>query len=198
MTSIPSETAIDRIVASCGGDIRSALKALLDLGAKQATLLRDGREVTVPAAALVVGDEFVIRPGEKIATDGVVIAGHSAVDTSMLTGEPVPVEAGPGDTVTGGCVNVGGRLIVRAQAAVSGQEELIPERVAHRQPSQRRVHQIQPSRPRTAVHQPMIPALPPAGPPDIATRAYPPGCPDGECDAPTIAGASRRPACLER
>ena len=92
----------------------TALKALLDLGAKQATLLRDGREVTVAAGALVVGDEFVIRPGEKIATDGVVIAGHSAVDTSMLTGEPVPVEAGPGDTVTGGCVNVGGRLIVRA------------------------------------------------------------------------------------
>ena len=92
----------------------TALKALLDLGAKQATQLRDGREVTVAAGALVVGDEFVIRPGEKIATDGVVIAGHSAVDTSMLTGEPVPVEAGPGDTVTGGCVNVGGRLIVRA------------------------------------------------------------------------------------
>ncbi|HEY1668056.1 MAG TPA: heavy metal translocating P-type ATPase [Trebonia sp.] len=92
----------------------SALKALLDLGAKQATLLRDGREVTVAAAALVVGDEFVVRPGEKIATDGIVITGHSAVDTSMLTGEPVPAEAGPGDAVTGGCVNVGGRLIVRA------------------------------------------------------------------------------------
>jgi P-type Cu+ transporter len=92
----------------------SALKALLDLGAKQATLLRDGREVTIAAAALVAGDEFVIRPGEKVATDGVVITGHSAVDTSMLTGEPVPAEAGPGDAVTGGCVNVGGRLIVRA------------------------------------------------------------------------------------
>ena len=92
----------------------TALKALLHLGAKQATLVRDGREVTVPVGALAVGDEFVIRPGEKIATDGVVITGHSAVDTSMLTGEPVPAEAGPGDTVTGGCVNVGGRLIVRA------------------------------------------------------------------------------------
>ena len=92
----------------------TALAALLALGAKQATLLRDGREVAVAADALVVGDEFVIRPGEKIATDGVVITGHSAVDTSMLTGEPVPVEAGPGDTVAGGCVNVGGRLIVRA------------------------------------------------------------------------------------
>jgi P-type Cu+ transporter len=92
----------------------TALKALLHLGAKQATLLRDGREVAVPVGALVVGDEFVIRPGEKIATDGVVVTGHSAVDTSMLTGEAVPVEAGPGDAVTGGCVNVGGRLIVRA------------------------------------------------------------------------------------
>jgi len=92
----------------------TALRALLDLGAKQATVLRDGREVTVAADTLVVGDEFVIRPGEKIATDGVVITGHSAVDTSMLTGEPAPAEAGPGDIVTGGCVNVGGRLIVRA------------------------------------------------------------------------------------
>jgi Cu+-exporting ATPase len=92
----------------------TALRALLDLGAKQATVLRDGREVAVPAADLAVGDELVIRPGEKIATDGVVIAGRSAVDTSMLTGEPVPAEAGPGDSVTGGCVNVGGRLIVRA------------------------------------------------------------------------------------
>jgi Cu+-exporting ATPase len=92
----------------------TALKALLDLGAKQATVLRDGREVTVAADALLAGDEFVVRPGEKIATDGVVVTGRSAVDTSMLTGEPVPAEAGPGDTVTGGCVNVGGRLIVRA------------------------------------------------------------------------------------
>jgi Cu+-exporting ATPase len=77
-------------------------------------VLRDGREVSVAADALVVGDEFVIRPGEKVATDGVVIVGRSAVDASMLTGEPVPVEAGPGDSVTGGCVNVGGRLVVRA------------------------------------------------------------------------------------
>ena len=92
----------------------TALRALLDLGAKQATLLRDGREVTVAAGTLAVGDEFVVRPGEKIATDGVVMAGRSAVDTSMLTGEPVPAETGPGDAVTGGCVNVGGRLIVRA------------------------------------------------------------------------------------
>ena len=92
----------------------AAVRALLDLGARQATVLRDGREVTVDIATLQVGDEFVIRPGEKVATDGIVIAGRSAVDTSMLTGEPVPAEAGPGDGVTGGCVNVGGRLVVRA------------------------------------------------------------------------------------
>ena len=92
----------------------TALKALLDLGAKQASVLRDGREVTVAADSLVVGDEFVVRPGEKVAADGVIVVGSSAVDTSMLTGEPVPVEAGPGDAVTGGCVNVGGRLVVRA------------------------------------------------------------------------------------
>jgi P-type Cu+ transporter len=92
----------------------TAVRALLDLGAKRATVLRDGREVTIAADALVVGDEFVVRPGQKIATDGVVLAGRSAVDTAMLTGEPVPAEAGPGDAVTGGCVNVGGRLVVRA------------------------------------------------------------------------------------
>ena len=92
----------------------AALRALLDLGAKQATVLRDGREFSVPADQLRVDDEFVVRPGEKISADGTVIGGSSAVDASMLTGEPVPVEVGPGDAVTGGCVNVGGRLLVRA------------------------------------------------------------------------------------
>ncbi len=92
----------------------AALRALLDLGAKQATVLRDGRELSVPVGQLRVGDEFVVRPGEKISADGTVIAGSSAVDTSMLTGEPVPAEIGPGDAVTGGCVNVGGRLLIRA------------------------------------------------------------------------------------
>ena len=92
----------------------AALRALLNLGAKQATVLRDGREVSLPADRLGVGDEFVVRPGEKVAADGVVIAGSSALDTSMLTGEPVPAEVGQGDPVTGGCVNVGGRLVVRA------------------------------------------------------------------------------------
>jgi P-type Cu+ transporter len=92
----------------------AALRSLLDLGAKQATVLRAGREISVPVGQLGVGDDFVVRPGEKIAADGTVIGGSSAVDTSMLTGEPVPAEVGPGDAVTGGCVNVGGRLLVRA------------------------------------------------------------------------------------
>ena len=92
----------------------AALRALLDLGAKQATVLRDGAEFSVPADQLRVGDVFVVRPGEKISADGTVLGGSSAVDTSMLTGEPVPAEVGPGDAVTGGCVNVGGRLLVRA------------------------------------------------------------------------------------
>jgi P-type Cu+ transporter len=92
----------------------AALRALLDLGAKQATVLRGGQEITVPAERLAVGDEFVVRPGEKVAADGVVIAGRSALDTSLLTGEPVPAEVGQGDPVTGGCVNIGGRLVVRA------------------------------------------------------------------------------------
>jgi P-type Cu+ transporter len=92
----------------------AALRALLALGAKDAAVLRDGHEVRVPAAQLAVGEEFVVRPGEKIATDGIVRSGRSAVDTSLLTGEPVPVEVAAGDAVTGGCVNAGGRLVVRA------------------------------------------------------------------------------------
>jgi Cu+-exporting ATPase len=92
----------------------AALRALAELGAKQATVLVDGRERTVPVDALRVGDDFVVRPGEKIATDGTVRAGQSAVDTALLTGEPVPVEVGPGDPVAGATLNVGGRLVVRA------------------------------------------------------------------------------------
>ncbi|CAM3565234.1 heavy metal translocating P-type ATPase [Tsukamurella ocularis] len=92
----------------------AALRALLELGAKDATVLRGGVETLVPIGDLVVGDEFVVRPGEKIATDGVVASGQSAVDASMLTGEAVPVEVRPGDAVTGATVNAGGRLVVRA------------------------------------------------------------------------------------
>jgi Cu+-exporting ATPase len=92
----------------------AALRALLELGAKDVAVLRDGAEIRVPIEHLVVGDQFVVRPGEKIATDGVVEDGNSAIDASLLTGESVPVEVGPGDEVTGATVNAGGRLIVRA------------------------------------------------------------------------------------
>ncbi|MEU2057877.1 heavy metal translocating P-type ATPase [Streptomyces bungoensis] len=92
----------------------AALKALMELGAKDVAVLREGREVRVPVASLAVGDRFVVRPGEKIATDGTVVEGVSAVDASMLTGESVPVDVGPGDRVTGATVNAGGRLVVEA------------------------------------------------------------------------------------
>jgi P-type Cu+ transporter len=92
----------------------AALRALLELGAKEVSVLRDGVERRVPVAQLAVGDLFVVRPGEKIATDGEVAEGSSAVDASMLTGESVPVEVAAGDTVVGGTVNAGGRLVVRA------------------------------------------------------------------------------------
>ncbi|MGC4848932.1 heavy metal translocating P-type ATPase [Micromonospora sp. DT15] len=92
----------------------AALRALLDLGAKDVTVLRDGVEILIPVDRLAVGDRFVVRPGEKIATDGVVDEGTSAVDASMLTGESVPVEVAPGDGVVGATINAGGRLIVTA------------------------------------------------------------------------------------
>ncbi|UJB43950.1 heavy metal translocating P-type ATPase [Streptomyces sp. A1-5] len=92
----------------------AALRALLELGAKDVAVLRAGKEVRVPVGELRVGDRFVVRPGEKIATDGRVAEGSSAVDASMLTGESVPVEVAPGDTVTGATVNAGGRLVVEA------------------------------------------------------------------------------------
>ncbi|MYS80898.1 heavy metal translocating P-type ATPase [Embleya scabrispora] len=92
----------------------AALKALLELGARDVAVLRDGREERIAVEQLAVGDLFVVRPGEKIATDGVIEQGTSAVDASMLTGESVPVEVRPGDTVTGATVNAGGRLVVRA------------------------------------------------------------------------------------
>ena len=93
----------------------AALRALLDLGAKDVAVPRpDGTEVRIPIDRLAVGDLFVVRPGEKIATDGVVVEGSSAVDASMLTGESVPVEVGVGDSVVGATINSGGRLVVRA------------------------------------------------------------------------------------
>ncbi|CCH30082.1 heavy metal translocating P-type ATPase [Actinosynnema sp. NPDC047251] len=101
----------------------AALTALLELGAKDVAVLRDGRETRIPVADLAVGDRFVVRPGEKIATDGVVEDGSSAVDASMVTGESVPVEVGPGDAVVGATVNAGGRLVVRA-TRVGGDTQL--------------------------------------------------------------------------
>jgi len=92
----------------------AALRALLELGAKDVAVRRNGSETRIPADQLVVGDEFVVRPGEKVATDGVIVTGSSAVDASMLTGESVPVEVSAGDVVVGATVNAGGRLTVRA------------------------------------------------------------------------------------
>ncbi|MEU5215873.1 heavy metal translocating P-type ATPase [Streptomyces sp. NPDC020807] len=92
----------------------TALRALMELGAKDVAVLRDGTEVRVPVTALRTGDLFVVRPGEKIATDGTVTEGASAVDASLLTGESVPLDVTPGTAVTGGCVNVSGRLVVEA------------------------------------------------------------------------------------
>ncbi|MFE2727703.1 heavy metal translocating P-type ATPase [Kitasatospora sp. NPDC059327] len=92
----------------------AALHALLDLGAKDVSVLRDGSEIRLPVDRLTPGTRFVVRPGEKIATDGTVVEGSSAVDASMLTGESVPVEVAVGDSVTGATVNAGGRLVVEA------------------------------------------------------------------------------------
>lgn len=92
----------------------AALRALLELGAKEVSVLRGGVETKVPVEDLQAGDEFIVRPGEKIATDGVVVSGTSAIDASMLTGEAVPVEVSEGDAVTGATTNAGGRLVVRA------------------------------------------------------------------------------------
>jgi Cu+-exporting ATPase len=92
----------------------AALRTLLELGAKEVSILRGGHEERIPVDHLIVGDVFVVRPGEKVATDGVIIDGSSAVDNSMLTGESVPVEVGVGDVVAGACVNTGGRIVVQA------------------------------------------------------------------------------------
>lgn len=91
-----------------------AVRALLTLGASDVAVLREGREVRIPIDQLQVGDTFVVRPGEKVATDGEVIEGTSGVDASMITGESVPVDVGPGDAIIGGCLNTDGRLVVRA------------------------------------------------------------------------------------
>ncbi len=120
----------------------AALRALAALGAKDAAVLRDGREARIPVGQLTAGDLFVVRPGEKIATDGVVESGSSAVDTSMLTGEPVPADVTGGDAVTGGCVNTSGRLVVRATRVGAGTQlaqitRLVEQAQAGKAPVQR-------------------------------------------------------------
>ena len=121
----------------------AALRALLELGAKDVAVLRDGVEQLIPVSALMVGELFVVRPGEKVATDGVVVDGASAIDASLLTGESVPVEVRPGDTVTGATVNAGGRLVVRAtRVGADTQLARIGRLVTHAQTGKAKVQRL--------------------------------------------------------
>ena len=125
----------------------AAIRSLLELGAKEARVLRDGVEVAVPIGELVVGDVFVVRPGEKVATDGVVVEGESAIDQSMLTGEAVPVDVLPGAIVTGATINTFGRLVVRAtkvgdETALAQITRLVAEAQAGKAPIQRLVDHV--------------------------------------------------------
>ena len=136
----------------------AALRALLDMGAKDVAVLRDGAEVRIAIDQLTVGDRFVVRPGEKIATDGVVVEGTSAVDASLLTGESVPVEVSPGSAVTGATVNAGGRLVVEAtrvgaDTALAQIARLVTEAQNGKAPVQRLADQI------SAVFVPVVIAL---------------------------------------
>jgi Cu+-exporting ATPase len=136
----------------------AALRALLELGAKEARVLREGGEVAVPVEELRVGDLFVVRPGEKIATDGVVVEGRSAVDQSMLTGEPVPVDVGPGAEVAGATLNSSARLVVRAtrvgaETALAQIARLVAEAQAGKAPVQRLADRI------SAVFVPIVIAI---------------------------------------
>jgi Cu+-exporting ATPase len=135
-----------------------AIRALLELGARDAHVLRDGVEVLVPIDELVVGEWFVVRPGEKIATDGVVVEGSSAVDQSMLTGEPVPVEVGAGAAVAGATINTSGRLVVEAtkvgaDTALAQIGRLVAEAQAGKAPIQRLVDRV------SAVFVPVVIAI---------------------------------------
>ena len=136
----------------------AALRALLNLGAKDVAVLRDGDEVRIPIGELAVGDLFVVRPGEKVATDGIIEEGTSAIDASLLTGEPVPVEVAPGDAVTGATVNAGGRLVVRAtrvgaDTALAQIARLVTDAQNGKAPVQRLADQI------SAVFVPVVIAL---------------------------------------
>ena len=129
------------------GRSSEALRALLDMGAKDAAVLRDGAEVRVPLAQVTVGDTVVVRPGEKIATDGEVTDGTSAVDESMLTGESVPVEVTVGSKVTGATVNTSGRLLVKVtrtgeNSTLAQMAKLVSDAQATKAPVQRLVDRI--------------------------------------------------------
>jgi P-type Cu+ transporter len=133
----------------------AAIRALLELGAKEARLLSDGRELVVPVEELRVGDRFLVRPGEKVATDGVVEEGSSAIDQSMLTGEPVPVEVGPRSQVAGATINSYGRLVVcatrvGAETALAQIARLVAEAQMGKAPIQRLADRI------SAVFVPMV------------------------------------------
>jgi Cu+-exporting ATPase len=135
-----------------------AIRALVELGAKDARVLRDGDEVLVPVEQLRVGDLFVVRPGEKLATDGVVVEGVSAIDQSMLTGEPVPAEVGPGSEVAGATINASGRLVVRAtkvgaDTALAQIARLVTDAQAGKAPIQRLVDRV------SAVFVPVVLAI---------------------------------------
>jgi P-type Cu+ transporter len=136
----------------------AAVRALLELGAKDAHVLRDGAEVAVPVEELRTGDLFVVRPGEKVATDGVVVEGASALDVSLLTGEPVPADVAPGDGIAGGTVNTWGRLVVRAtrvgsETALAQITRLVAEAQAGKAPVQRLADRV------SAVFVPVVLAL---------------------------------------
>ena len=133
--------------ARAKGQSSEALRELLSLGAKEASVLREGGEQRIPIAQLQVGDVFVVRPGEKIATDGIVVSGNSAVDASMITGEPVPVEVGPGDAVTGATINASGKLEVRAtkvgeDTVLAQMAQLVTDAQTSKAPVQRLVDRI--------------------------------------------------------
>ena len=137
----------------------AALEALLDLGAKDVAVIdADGGERRIPVGELAVGDRFVVRPGEKVATDGVVESGASAVDRSLVTGESVPVEVGPGDEVVGATINVGGRLVVRAtrvgeETALAQIARLVTDAQSGKAPVQRLADRV------SAVFVPVVLAL---------------------------------------
>ena len=129
------------------GQSSEALRELLDMGAKDAAVIRGGKEVRVPIAQVAVGDTFIVRPGEKIATDGRVVSGHSAVDESMLTGESVPVEVTEGSAVTGATLNTSGRLVVEAtrvgaETTLAQMGKLVRDAQAGKAPVERLVDKI--------------------------------------------------------